>query len=267
MKPFLVVITVGLLSLCASLSSLQCDQKIQTQIQAWEYSNEVIQIEYEGNNYPIRIITNPKKESLWGGVLVNPSSRSLYVVGDLPLPLVHHLEDLLTQWGCVGGDAHIDLRGKSPLTIEEWGGIHPVRMAQSIEDALNDAEAKRVFLSTTFENKVLYYKLNGKPFQVRLLYNPEGRTLSATRVFRLEPGDPYRKFTISWDKKYAVFVDERAPQELIDHLVAFAEASTWEWWFNFSVSNGTCVEHRVWGFNQETIYYLDTWFEYSEDFS
>ncbi|WP_420421434.1 hypothetical protein [Simkania sp.] len=266
MKAFLFLMVVGLLSICSPLSSLQCDQKIQTQIFAGAYSNEVIQIELEGKSYPLRIIANPNREMLWCGVLVRPTSRSLYVVGDLPLPFVHHLEDLLTRWGYVDGEAHIDLRGKSPLTIEEWGGIHPVYIAESIEDAQNDAEAERVFRSSTFQNKVLYYKLNGKTLQVRLLYNPEGRTLSAKRAFQLEPGDPYYNYSISWDKKYAVFVDERAPQELIDHLVDFAQASTWEWWFDFSVANGTCVEHKVWGYNQDTIYYLDTWLDYTEDF-
>jgi len=93
-------------------------------------------------------------------VLAYPTTLSLVVVGKLPLPLVHHLEDLLTQWGFGGDDAHIHLRGTSPLDMDEWKDIHPVYIAQAVDDPKNDAEAERVFNSTSFENKVLYYKLN-----------------------------------------------------------------------------------------------------------
>lgn len=266
MKTFLLLFAVSVLSIFSPLSSLESDQQIQTALQSQTFSNELVQVEFEGKSYPIRILTNPSKESLWGGVLAYPTTLSLVVVGNLPLPLVHHLEDLLTQWGCGGDDAHIHLRGTSPLDMDEWKDIHPVYIAQAVDDPKNDAEAERVFNSTSFENKVLYYKLNGKVLQVRLLRNPEGRSYSSTKAYSLEPGDPLCNYTTSWNKYFGIFVDERAPQELIDHLSEFVYVSWWDWWFNFSVENGTCAEYKVSGFNQHIIYYLGTWFDIGADF-
>lgn len=266
MKTFLLLFAVSALSIFSPLSSLESDQKIQTVLQTKIFSNELVQVEFEGNAYPIRILTNPNKENLWGGVLARPTTLPLIVVGDLPMPLVHHLEGLLIQWGYQGHEAHIDLRGTSPLDMDEWAAIHPVYIAQVVDDPKNDAEAERVFNSTTFENKVLYYKLNGKNLQVRLLSNPEGRSYSSTRAYSLEPGDPIYNYTTSWNKYFGVFVDKRAPQELVDHLSEFVHVSWWGWWFNFSIENGTCAVYKVSGFNQTTTYYLDTWFEMGEDF-
>jgi hypothetical protein len=126
---------------------------------------------------------------------------------------------------------------------------------------------QNTFQSASFVNQVIYYYLDNQYYQVRLLHNLERRTLSATKKFRLTPNSSLRNFSFPWNKKYAITVDRKATKELIDYLRAFlGHLSYWDWYFNFSLENGSYVIYQIQSGNVTTAYYLDTWFNYTESF-
>ena len=137
------------------------------------------------------------------------------VVGNVPVPLQRRLEDLLTQSGVSLNKYEIFLRGTSNLTIEEWGEIHTIYVATSITDPVSDAKILDILASPTFRNEVLYFYKKDEICRVRILHNPEGLTLKATQLFRLEPWRSPQRMTITWNRKYGILSEEKVPSELI----------------------------------------------------
>lgn len=155
----------------------------------------------------------------------------------------------------------------SSLTVQLKANLY---VAERIDDPLNDELVKEAFRSEKFVNKVLYYSLGDAKYQVRILHNPEGKTYTATKKFRLDHWKPAEEFKITWNYKFGIITDKVAPQELIDHLSTFTNASYWDWYWNFKVRNGTYVEHEERKYlsphaEQVTTYKLDTWFNYTAD--
>ena len=252
----------------ADIFDVEAEQHIFNCIHSTEFCNLTIYYRFEDREYPIEILCNPKGEALWGcNAFLVPISSSLIMIADLPFDLVHHLEELFEELRSDEDAAYIDLKGfSSDMNLTS---LHPVFIAERIDDPNLDLLVREVFNSTIFVNEVFYYYLNGKYYQVRILYNPEGRSFSATRRFRLGAGNALTAYTLSWDYKYGIIVDEPAPKKLIDHLSALVPASWWEWYFNFQIHNGSdvCYVTQTYGYNETitTTHYLDKWFDYTSD--
>lgn len=147
--------------------------------------------------------------------------------------------------------------------LKGWGALPRHYVGTTIEDTNIDEEILKDFSSETFVNKVYAYRLEGELYLVRILYNPQGETYKATRNYNLW-GKGRTDISITWDKKYGIITDRKAPQELIDHLVALADSSWMEWWFNFTLKNGNLVHYVEESYSYTSTWDLDTWFLYTE---
>ena len=145
----------------------------------------------------------------------------------------------------------------------------PIAVSEQIDDPAFDAEIKDAFQSSDFVNKIFNYCLGDKCYKVRIIHNPEEVTFTAVKQFRLEYGDEVKNYSIDWSYKYGILTDVEAPQDLIDHLSQFTNASWWDWYFNFKVCNGTFVEFQKWQsfgqYTRVTTYSLAPWFDYMND--
>lgn len=248
----------------AEIFDLEAEQQIFDCLRSKEFSSMTVRYRFEGDEYPIEIVHNPNKEYLWNDERLAPTALALMIKADLPFRLIRHLEDLFDELGTEQADSHIDLKG---FSTENFTLLHPVSIANKIDEP--DARVRAAFSSTVFTNEVFYYYLEGKYYKVRILHNPEERSFSATKRYRLALDRPAADYTISWKYKYGIIVDEQAPQELIDHLAELAQTSWWDWYFNFKIYNGSYVEYKEhnYGFNSTTTttYYLDTWFNFTDD--
>ncbi len=238
---------------------LQADQHILDRAERSEFCNVVIQYPFEGADYPIRIVHNPEKKPVWDKSWKVPSNVLLMLIGDLPYLLAKHVEELVLSFYKGGERPYLSLSGRNAL--KEWEALHPLHIADRIDDPVSDDLARQTFSSSTFVNRVLYYRLDGRYYQVRLLYNPEGRTLSAAKIFDL-PGLGKTPYTFSWNYQYGIFADRYGNPALVDHLAALTPASTWAWYFNFDINRGSNLEYEV----DDTSYDLDTPFEFAETF-
>lgn len=244
---------------------LEQDQQIISIMSSDEFANVLIYYHFEDKEYPLRIIHNPKREILWGNNLLHPTSTPLMLIADFPILLTHHLEKLILELRGNSEDCYFSLKYETPE--QGWDLIWPVYIAESINDPINDEIIRDTFNSIDFVNRVIYYHLDNKYYQVRLLHNPEERKFTAIKKFRLEPNQSLQNFSFSWKKKYAIAVSEKAPKELINHFSGFLKhLSYWNWYFNFNLENGTYVTYSFNSGNITTTYNLDTWFYYTESF-
>jgi len=273
MKRIFIVLAVFIFSIFSSVEvqalDLEKDQQIISALTSDEFVNELINYQFEGKNYPIRIIYNPKKQMLWGKKLSSPTSLSLIMIADVPIPLARRLEDLVLEILGSYEDSHFGLKDGKPKV--GWNSVQPVYIAESIDDPINDEIIDSTFNSATFINKVIYYHVDKEYYRVRLLHNPEMRSFSETKTFQRESKGPSESYTITWNKKYAILVDKESPQKLIDRLQAsLNHLSYWNWYFNFTLENGSYVtyEEKISGYNSTTTitYFPDTWFNYTESF-
>lgn len=266
-KTFLAVITF-LLSVFSSMNShamdLEKDQLIIEALTSNEFTNVLINYEFKGKEYPIRIIFNPNKQTLWGETLEDPTVLSLIIVANVPIPLERYIEDLVLELRGSDEDCYLALKHEEP---SEWDAIKPVYIAQSAKDSINDEILCTTFSSDEFVHQVIYYQVGQEFYQVRLLHNPQKKTFSATRRYDLIS---YQKVDIilTWNKKYAILIDKEAPKELENHLSdSLKHLSYWDWFFNYTFSNGTCVKHQKMNIDRSTSTWdLDTWFIYTENF-
>lgn len=272
MKRIFSVLAVFIFSIFTSVDvqalDLEKDQQIVDALTSGEFVNELINYQFEGNDYPIRIIYNPKEESLWGKKLSSPTTLSLIMIADVPIPLARRLEDLVLEILGSYEDSHIALKDGTPKI--GWDSVQPVYIAESINDPINDEIIHNTFNSATFVNKVIYYHLDNDYYKVRLLHNPELKSFSATKKIKLKSKES-DNYSITWNKKYAILVDKKSPQILIDILEAsLNHLSYWNWYFNFTLKNGSYVtyEEQSHGYNSTTTttYSLDSWFNYTESF-
>lgn len=269
MKTNLRLLAIFIFSIFSSLDlramDLEKDLEIISLITSDDFNNTLINYQFEGKEYPVRIIYNPKKEMLWGSYFYSPRDITLMMIADVSIPLARHFEDLVLELR--GSYEGCDFLLKDETPEEGWDSIRPVHIAESIADPINDEIVQSTFNSANFVNQVIYYRLENQYYQVRILHNPEERTFSAKKSFRLESNGPFYSFTFSWNKRYAIMIDKRAPQALIDHLSASLDhLSCYDWYFNFSLENGTYFKYRRYVGNTTTTYSLDTFFEYTDSF-
>lgn len=253
----LAVLSISSLLHAAILDS-EVERQIVDSIQSTEFSNFIVYYPYGGQNYPIQIVHNPQRQMLWGNQEPQPNSWLFIAVADLPFGIAYDLNKWLLEL-FNEADCRIDLRGFSDS--KSVARLHPIWVAERIDDPLTNIRVQEIFQSPVFQNEVLYYHLGNQYYPVRLLYNPEKRSFSAAQWFRID--GVVRPYTISWSDKYGIITHQQVPQELIDHLSRFVQTSCWEWYFNFTVYNGTYVQHIQYGYNYDTYYDLDTWFNYT----
>ena len=187
--------------------NVTADRQIITATSSSTFQNVVLNYPFEGSTHPIRIIYNPEKKPLWASTWSAPKYNELTVFSDLPYALAAHVETVLVRTRRSGEKPTFYLTGYDAL--KAWSSIEPVYIAETIDDPIADAIAQKVFSSTEFVNQVLYYHLDGKYRQVRLLHNPEGRTLSATKKYHLNSYGEY-KHTLNWNYKFGIFALTRS---------------------------------------------------------
>lgn len=263
MRIFTLMATFFAISLQAYQIDTAADAQIKRATESHYFSNVVISYYSDGVTYPINVITNPERKPLWDSVLNNPITGSLYVIGNVPFQLRRHIESLLV---INSHDIVINLTGEfHPYT---FANASPVYIATSVSDPYIDKEIANLYYATQFSNKVYYYCLNGKYYRARIVHNPYQVQMSATQNFRLNSSSPLKGYAIDWSSKYAIATDQKAPQELIDHLTYLLYMSYWDRTFNFDVYNGEKVTYAEYdyGFFEDvtTTYTLDSWFNYME---
>lgn len=265
---FLIVSTFFLTTIQATAFDWQADQQIKKILHSSEFSNSIVQYRFDGSQYPIVIIHNPKHENLMGKYYSSPIKIALTVSADLPFELSHYLEKkLYFEWDIDDNDSIVDFKGF--YSKEIFVDLYPVYIAEIIDDPASDIQVRALFNSSIFGNEVFYYHLGSKYYKVRVLYNPEKQTYTASEKYRLKKNGPLECFTIKWDHKYGIITDQPVPKELIDHLSHLPDASYRDWYFSFKVHNGTYVTYSEtdYGYfsNTTTTYDLDTWFNFTED--
>lgn len=267
MKKAVFGVVAFIFSLIFSLNlaalDLEKDQQILDILTSNEFINVVIDYEFEETNYPIRIIHNPTKEVLWGKRLTEPTTASLIMIANTSIALERYLEDLVLELRGTYDDSKLILRNGYPLSSKfGWNTTKPIHLATSLDDTLNEAILANIFFSSEFQNKVIYYQLNGEFFQVRLLHNPEGKTFTETRRYNLN-NYGVTDLQLEWKNKYAILIDKNAPKALTNHLSkALQHLSYWDWFFNYTFSNATKVQFRWSNYTWD----LDTWFDLTENF-
>lgn len=247
---------------------LEKDQQIIEALTSNEFINTLIYYEFEGKKYPIRIIWNPKEEMLWGQKLVEPTSISLIIIANVPIPLARYIEDMVLEIRGTYNDSHLTLKNGEPKN--GWNTVEPVYIAEGIKDPINDEIVYNTFHSDNFINKVIYFHIDKEYYQVRLLHNPEGRSFSALRTYNLN-GYGQKEYTLNWNCKYAILFDIQAPKDLENHLNdSLRFLSYYDWYFNYTLSNGSFVEFNytisTGNGTLTTTWTLDTWFDYTASF-
>lgn len=250
----------------SQIFDFHAERQISETLRFPEFYRTVINYQFSGRIYPITLIHNPRSEMLWGNGSEAPISLSLIMTANLPFHLAHRLEEYMISLG-KREDCYIDLRGFG--SASDFNGLVPVVIAERIDDPRFDASIQEAFRSPRFINQVYCYHLGKKYYKVRILHNPEERTFTTKKSFRLFAGDSLNSYSIEWNNKYGIILDQPAPQELIDHLSAFTNASWWDWYFNFQVHNGDYVEYKEHRYGYQSVitttYDLDTWFNYTAD--
>jgi hypothetical protein len=243
-------------------SDLKADKQILDILHSKEFSNSTVQYEFQGFLYPILIIHNPNNEYLWGNgnLLSGPSTVSLLLVANVPFELMHDLEKLISSSGVDILKSYIDFR--ELRSRNQFIGLRPVHIGQTIDDPILDARAKEIFNSKEFINEIFYYYIDNRYYQIRLVHNPKKLTYVATRDYRLLSIDPLKPITIKWSKRYGIFAQYAQP-ELTNHLGKLIDASYKDWYLSCQIENGTQVTHQPFG--SRYIYELDTWFDYTAD--
>ncbi len=242
------------------------DQQVIECLQSSKYSHTLFKYPFKGEDYPILVIHNPEKLALWADCFSSsPNFLSLTMVAYLPLELSSHLQQILSDVGIDELDSIIDLHCNYYMGFDV---VHAIQCAEKIDDPVFDAQIKELFHSTQFVNKVFYYHLGEDYYKVRIIHNPEKKTFYGTHSFSLDC-DPNFHYTVCFNQKYGILTDKKVPQEFMDHLISLADASYWDWYFNFKTSNGVVIEYsRIdcgWATDTETIYTLKSWYYFADD--
>lgn len=247
----------------AETFNLTVDQQILATTKSSTFQNVIFNYPFEGSTYPIRIVHNPEKKPLWARTWSSPKYNELVVISDLPYALAAHVETVFLKAHRFQDKPSFYLNGYDAL--KGWSSVEPVYIAETIDDPTADAIAQKVFSSTEFVNQVVYYHLGDKYCQVRLIHNPEGRSFTASQKYHLTSYGEYT-YTLNWNYKFGIFTLYPVDDRLITHLSKLANASYRDWYFNFDVSNALLETYIFDTWSYIETYYLDTKFEYAENF-
>jgi hypothetical protein len=266
MRSILLIPVVFFLTSFSALPSFPFNPTAKQQIihciQSTEFSKLTLDCPFNGVDYPITMIHNPKRKALLGDEDTSPTYSKFIIVADLPFDLASDL----TKWFFKffkEEDCFIELKGH--FSAEEIKQLQPVHVAENVDDPHYKARAIEIFTSDQFINEVFCYYLDGEYYKVRILYNPQKSHYFAKKQYYLEENNYPTTHEIYWNYKYGIITNKKAPQKLIDYLSSYIPASYWDWCFNLQIENGSYVQYVERGYNIETYYSLDTWFDYTRD--
>lgn len=223
------------------------DQEILKLFKAQTFKKLSMNYLWEGKSYPVHFIYNPTRECLFCSEISKPVRWPFCVTieaSSYPLSLAEHLKSL------VPGDLLKD--PESVVDIADWlhyyrkhsislyKNLYPILLLKRIENPDIDAEIQTLFTSSQLTRKSLFYELNGDFYSVLLIHNPEQLKLKSTLDFDTWENGRL-SYTTTWNSKVGIFVDKKAPQELIDHISQLYELSWWENYWNVSIHNGDKV--------------------------
>jgi len=267
---FFVLGCLNLTVLHADSFDSRADELIYNSLSSNEFSNTRIVYPYEDREYLIQMIHNPKREALWGVGIMNPLTHSLVMVGDLPLSLQHHIGEICGKL-VNPADCFLNLAGRffdllGNNCAEAVKDLAPVYIANQINDPEIEKTIKDLFLSTLFVNRVFYYCIDGNFCRVRLLVNPEGRTLTTNIPWTVNVSDEKVSgiSLVYWNHKYGIMADRKCPPGLIDYLSHLADVSLLDWYMHFEITEGEIIQ--VNGSNEQIKFSGSTpWFFWAEN--
>ncbi len=269
-------ILLCILLLTASFKGLQsadaeADQQILNCISANAFTNSTIDYVFNNIAYEIRVISNPRHQLIWGSALNEPEDWPLIITSkhEIPLILSRHIQNLIPESLYEDENCFVDLGAARLFSAEEYAELHPIAVAEKMDDPGLDAQIKELFSSNRWANKIVHYHIGDNYYHVRLIHNPQCIPMYAKRQLLLYGKQEPLTLSVTWDYKYGIVTDVEAPQALIDHLSKLVPASWWDWFTNFIIYNGTVVEYEesTYSYRGEVVTTWDTitWFEFMKD--
>lgn len=234
------------------------DQKIRDLLESETFKKVTLECPWKGKVYSVHVLYNPLKEHLFCRELSKPV-RWPFVFGidsnEFLPSLVHHIKSLVPTELILNPDNH---GNKYPFSYCK--NLEPITFSNSIENAELDKEIYSLFKSDNLAKKSIFYELSGKLYKVLLIHNPKKINLDATFSFKSRE---FGMISVSpkWSSKVGIFVDRKAPQELIDHISKLIELSWWDYYMSFVILNGDSVEVTHIDYGYEYIYKPITWYE------
>lgn len=219
-------------------------QKIRDLFEEQTFGKLSLDYEWEGETYPVHLVHNPMREPLLCNGLSNPVRwpfAMTIAASTYPLSLANYLKNLVPDELLRDSDSVIDVANwvnyYRKYSIFVYTALHPIVILNEIENPDVDVEILTFFTSDQLVRKSLYYQLDGNFYKVLIIHNPEKLKLKSTLSFdTMESGR--LSHTVNWGSKIGIFVDKKAPQELIDHISKLYELSWWDSYWNLSVHNG-----------------------------
>ena len=243
--------------------NVTADRQIITATSSSTFQNVVLNYPFEGSTHPIRIIYNPEKKPLWASTWSAPKYNELTVFSDLPYALAAHVETVLVRTRRSGEKPTFYLTGYDALrhgapsnpSISQKRSTIPLPMPspRKFLALLNLSIRSSITIWTASTARSGFCTIpKAAPF---LLPKNTISTLTANINIPL-----IGTINLGFFALYPV--DSR----LISHLSRLANASYREWYFNFDVSNALLETYEIDSWNYTETFYLDTKFEYAENF-
>lgn len=220
------------------------DQEVYDLFKAKTFEKLSLDYQWEGKSYPVHFVYNPMREFLFCSELSTPVRWSFAVTieaSSYPLSLAKHIKNLVPGDLLNDTDSIIDIADwvsyfrKHPISL--YKTLNPIPLLNKIENSDIDAEIQALFTSSQLTRKSLYYELNETLYSVLLVHNPEKLNLKSTLGFDTWENGRL-SYTATWNSKIGIFVDKKAPQELINHISQLYELSWWDNYWNISIHNG-----------------------------
>lgn len=246
------------------------DQKIYDLFKKETFVKLSLNYPFEGKIYPIHLIYNPKREYLLADDLKKPVKwpfAMTIAASSYPLSLARHLKSLVPDELLKDPESVIDVADwityyrKYPVFV--YDSLHPILLLKFIENPDVDCEIQNLFKSKQLEKKHLCYELDNEFYKVLLIHNPKKINLKSTLKFNTFRNGTL-KYTLSWNSKIGIFVDKKAPKELIDHFSNLYALSFWDNLLNISASihNGDRKEIYYYNYPYEYTYTPYTWYTF-----
>jgi hypothetical protein len=207
------------------------DREADTQIEgcfaAPSFQNKTFSYVYDLTAYDIRIIHNPERAKIQAGNFASNMAFIIVSKDVVPQEVMRHLEKLaqashgqdvygyLDNGGvtCMGLECRSDFDAFA-ATAPEISRSSPVFLGPPVQtpfDLAADQQIRALFASNDFSNRVFTYTYDGQSYQIRIVHNPEKRTLVADNHFS----------TFDWD--FGIIPEKFLPNELANHLIDLAK--------------------------------------------
>lgn len=242
------------------------DQAISDLFKAKSFQKLSLDYEWEGKKYPIHFVYNPLREPLMTGELSRPFSWPFAMTiasSSYPLNLPKHIKSLIPSELLKDPESMVDvatwIRYYRTNPVSVYTTLSPVTFLNQIENPEIDAEIRELFHSQELAKKSLWYELDGNYYGVLLIHNPEKLNLYSKISFETNRHGNLNS-TLHWSSKIGIFVNELAPQKLIDHITQLCELSWWDSTWNLSIYNGDKVSISHLDGDWKYTYTPETWY-------